>query len=193
MSPVAGTLSVAVLLLSPLAPAVAAENGMTPAGAETGTAGPQVAGEHAVAVPTAGGPVSGSVGPALPPRVRALLIQEMVAVLGASKAILEALVRGQDAVVAEQAQAIHDSFIMDREMSEADRHGLHEAVPAAFIERDRAFHALAAGLAAAARQGDQARQRGLFKDMLDACAGCHARFAADRFPDLRIEAGAEPR
>lgn len=122
------------------------------------------------------------VGPKLPPKVRGLLLQEMNAVLGATQDILDALVRGQDAVVAERAQAIHDSFILKQEMTAGDRQALQAAVPEAFIERDRAFHDLTGRLAEAARRGDAARQRALYADMVEACAACHARYATNRFP-----------
>lgn len=59
---------------------------------------------------------------------------------------MDGLVRGQDDVVARNAQGMHDSFIMAQEMSEADAHALHEALPPAFIERDEAFHELSAQL-----------------------------------------------
>ena len=122
------------------------------------------------------------VGPKLPPKVRGLLLQEMNAVLGATQEILDALVRGRDDVVAEKAQAIHDSFILKQEMTPADRQALKDAVPAAFVQRDRAFHELTGRLAEAARQGESDRQRALFSEMVEACAACHARYATNRFP-----------
>jgi len=125
-----------------------------------------------------------AVGSALPATLRALLVEEMLAVLGASQDILDALVRGQDGRVADNAQSIHDSFIMEQRMTEADREALEATLPAAFLERDRAFHELSAGLAEAARAGDAQRQRELFSDMLDACVDCHAAHATDRFPEL---------
>lgn len=127
-------------------------------------------------------PSASAVGASLPPEVRALLIQEMNAILAASQDILDALVRGEDALVAERAQAIHDRFIMHEQMTAADREALHHAVPDAFLERDRAFHALSAQLAEAARAGDEDRQRRLFSEMIEACTGCHSRYASDRFP-----------
>jgi len=123
-----------------------------------------------------------AVGPKLPQRVRGILLEEMAAVLGATQQILDALVRGEDATVAEQAQAIHDSFILEQEMTDADRQALLAAVPSAFVERDQAFHQLAADLAAAGRDGDDARQHELFQAMVEACAGCHARYATNLFP-----------
>jgi cytochrome c556 len=122
------------------------------------------------------------VGPKLPDRVRGLLVQEMNAIQGASEEILDALVRGRDEVVAEKAQAIHDSFILKQEMTESDREAPMEAVPKEFVERDRAFHELTGELAAAGREGDGARQRQLFGEMIEACTACHTRYAHDRFP-----------
>ena len=121
------------------------------------------------------------VGPKLPDRVRGLLVQEMNAILGASHEILDAIVRGRHERVAEKAQAIHDSFILEQEMTAADRRALKEAVPKAFVERDRAFHELTGELARAGRDRDGARERELFGRMIDACAACHARYAGDRF------------
>lgn len=126
-----------------------------------------------------------SVGSELPPEIRALLVEEMNAVLAATQRILDALVRGRDSVVAENAQAIHDSFILEQKMTAEDRRTLREALPEAFIERDQAFHEISSELAAAAREGETAEQLRLFDEMTDACVECHSRHATDRFPDLR--------
>lgn len=125
------------------------------------------------------------VGPKLPPKVRSLLIQEMNAILAASHDILDALVRGQDDIVAEKAKAIHDSFIMKQKMTDADRKALLEAVPKAFVERDRAFHELTGRLAKAGREGDTERQRRLFGRMVKQCVACHTRYASDRFQGMQ--------
>jgi hypothetical protein len=123
----------------------------------------------------------------LPPKLRGLLILEMNALLDASKTILDALVKGQHDVVAGQAQAIHDSFILKREMTAADREDLRNSVPDAFIQRDRDFHEISARLAGAARMRDQALQQKLFADMLAACAACHSQYAVDRFPGFNAD------
>lgn len=133
----------------------------------------------------AGGSSDSTVGSNLPPKVRGLLIQEMNAVLDASETILGALARGQDQVVAEKAQAIHDSFIMKQEMTDADKKALVNSVPATFLEKDKAFHELSARLAEAARKEDKARQRQLFAEMIDACTACHSEHARDRFPGFQ--------
>lgn len=125
------------------------------------------------------------VGPKLPPKVRGLLLQEMNAVSRATHEILDALIRGEDQVVAERAQAIHDSFILKQEMTAEDRSALIEAAPEDFVRRDRAFHQLTGNLAAAARKSDTPRQQALFSDMVEACRTCHARYATNRFPSFR--------
>ena len=124
------------------------------------------------------------VGPKLPPKVRDLLLQEMNAVSGATHEILDALIRGEGQIVAERAQAIHDSFILKQEMTEEDRRALVKAVPDDFVQRDRAFHQLAGDLAAAARKRDSQHQQALFADMVEACRTCHARYATNQFPSF---------
>ncbi|MFN2366964.1 MAG: cytochrome c [Desulfurivibrionaceae bacterium] len=127
---------------------------------------------------------SEAVGSALPPRVKSLLLREMNAILAASKTILEALVQGNDQTVAKEARAIHDSFIMKREMTPEDKKALRAAVPDNFLSRDQAFHELSARLADAAREGDRAGQEKLFNKLVTACTKCHAKHALDRFPGL---------
>ena len=56
------------------------------------------------------------VGPKLTPELRDLLRQEMASVLVASQDILGALVVGDHATVAEHAQQIHDSFILQQSL-----------------------------------------------------------------------------
>ncbi len=126
------------------------------------------------------------VGSQLPAEVRGLLIQEMLAITSASKDILEAMVRGEHATVADRAQAIHDSFIMNQQMTEENQAALHAAVPEAFLRRDSEFHELSAELAAAAREEDSAAQQQLFSRMQRACVDCHSNHARDRFPQLTV-------
>lgn len=132
-------------------------------------------------------PQTQPVGPKLTEKLRDMLRREMNAVLSAGLQIQDALVRGEDARVAELAQSIHDSFILAQEMTPEDRADLRAAVPAAFVERDQAFHELTGELAAAARESDGARQRQLFGEVVTACAACHERYATDRFPAFADE------
>jgi len=132
-------------------------------------------------------PPASAVGSNLPENVRELLKQEMNAILGASKQILEALIQGEDDVVAMKAKAIHDSFILKQAMTEADRQALMRVVSDAFVEKDRAFHAMAGELSQAAGEGRREQQLILFRQMTKACIECHAAHATDRFPQLQTK------
>ena len=125
------------------------------------------------------------VSPDLTPKLRELLRKEMLSVEKASHQILSALISGEDARVAELAQQIHDSFILQQSMTPKDRKDLMAAVPDDFVTRDRAFHELSATLAKAGRSGDRTRQHEEFGRMIDACTACHTLYATDRFPNLK--------
>jgi len=127
------------------------------------------------------------VGPKLTPKLLDLLRQEMAQVLAASQDILAAMVAGDHAAVAERAQQIHDSFILQQSLTEQDREDLMAAVPPEFVELDRAFHQMSGELAGAGRAEDAKREVATFNQMTDACVACHSRFAADRFPGLAQE------
>ena len=120
----------------------------------------------------------------LPPEVRALLIQEMQAILQSSQLVLDALVRGEHALNEQQAQLIHDSFILAQELTPAGHAALEAAAPPGFLALDQAFHELSARLADAARQRDSAAEQTIFAEMQQACIVCHAEHVADRFPGL---------
>ena len=124
------------------------------------------------------------VGPALTPKLLDALREEMRLVLGASQDILAALVAGDYATVAERAQKIDASFILEQALTEQDRKDLETAMPPAFLTLDAAFHATAAELAAAAGARDAEHAAALYGRMVEACVACHGRFAADRFPGL---------
>ena len=105
-------------------------------------------------------------------------------ILGASQEIQGAIVTGDHATVANRAQQILDSFILEQSLTEQDKKDLMAAVPPEFVELDGAFHETSAELAAAARARDVAQELSLFAQMNDSCVQCHARFASDRFPGL---------
>lgn len=123
--------------------------------------------------------------PELTPKLDRLLREEMQAIQEAMHAIHTGLVTGDHATVADQAQAIHDSFILKRELTDADRRDLKKAAPKRFLKLDRKFHTRAAELAEAAQSGSTERELELFQRMTRACVQCHTEFVSDRFPALR--------
>lgn len=122
------------------------------------------------------------VAPKLPPKLRQLLQQEMIAIRQASQDILDALVMGQEDIVAGRAQAIHDSFIMARSMNDEERQILRRTLPPEFVALDKSLHATAGALASAARISDRTAQLNQFAAMVNTCTACHRQFASDRFP-----------
>lgn len=122
--------------------------------------------------------------PNLTPKLDRLLREEMQAIQEAMHAVHTGLVTGDHATVAEKAQAIHDSFILKRELTDSDRRDLKKAVPKRFLKMDRQFHTSAGELAEAARAGSTQRELAIFQRMTRSCAKCHAEFVGDRFPDI---------
>ncbi len=122
------------------------------------------------------------VGPKLTPKLKKLLTEEMRAVNQASQRIVAALAAGDHAAVAKAAQQIHDSFILEKKLTDQDKHDLEAAVPPAFLELDGAFHLMAAKLAESAHHQDGDLETFYFGRMLEMCQTCHSRFASDRFP-----------
>lgn len=125
---------------------------------------------------------SKAVGSQLPDPIRSLLIEEMQAINASMAKILTGLVSAHHELVAEQAKAIHDSFIMAQKITKKQRQVLKSTLPPAFIEKDQAFHQLSARLAEAARAQDSEQQLSLFQSMQAACVACHQQHATDRFP-----------
>ncbi len=136
-----------------------------------------------LSVPAVPAAETGPVGPKLTPKLKRLLTEEMRAVNQASQQIVGALVAGDHAAVAKAAQQIHDSFILEKKLTDKDKRDLEAAVPPAFLALDGAFHQMAAKLAEAARhKEDVDLQTYYFGRMIEMCQTCHSRFASDRFP-----------
>lgn len=125
-----------------------------------------------------------NIGEQLPPKVRGLLIEEMLGILDASQKIQAAIVQGDHQTVAKQAQAIHDSFIMAQEMTEEDESALLAVVPEDFLVQDEALHKLSEELAEAARDKNTTLQLQQFNQMIEGCVRCHSDYASARFPGL---------
>jgi cytochrome c556 len=92
-------------------------------------------------------------------------------------------------LVATQAQQIHDSFILDRALTEQDKKDLMKAASPEFLTLDGAFHLTAQKLANAALQKDYELQRFYYSRLVDSCQTCHSQYATDKFPAF---SGAQP-
>lgn len=114
-----------------------------------------------------------------------LLREEKRSVQAAMTTIHSSIVMGQHESVAENAQQIHDSFILEQQLIEQDRKDLMSAAPSGFIELDKEFHRLAASLAEAGRNSDTNAQHRLFSEMNGNCLQCHSEYVYDRFPGVK--------
>lgn len=122
--------------------------------------------------------------PKLTDKLSQLLKQEMRSIQSAMASIHVSIVTGEHEQVATNAQQIHDSFIMKQALTEQDKKDLMSAVPTGFVELDKNFHRLAAGLAEAAQKKDTQKQYELYNEMTGSCIACHSQYVSDRFDGL---------
>ena len=127
------------------------------------------------------------VGPKMTPRLKELITEEMQLINGASAEVLQAIVAGDHATVAELGQKIHGSFIIKQALTDQDKADLKAAVPPEFIALDAEFHGAAAKLAEAADAQDVTQELALFAQMTETCVACHGTYSSDRFPALATE------
>ncbi len=125
------------------------------------------------------------VGPKLTPKLKDLLRQEMAQISGSMREIGTAIATGDHETVADHAARVAAGFILKRSLTAQDKKDLKSAVPPAFLQLDATFHKTAEKLIEAARNRDSAREGEHFSTMMENCVGCHATYAADKFPGLR--------
>ena len=114
--------------------------------------------------------------------LRQLLRLEMAAVQEGVQALIPAIAAGNWTLVAEIANKLHDSYIMQAKLSDQQRDELHESLPAAFQEMDHTFHHSAKLLAGAAEDGNAEVVTFYLQRLTESCVSCHSRFAVERFP-----------
>ncbi|KAA3655697.1 MAG: hypothetical protein DWQ10_17045 [Calditrichaeota bacterium] len=120
----------------------------------------------------------------LTPQFQDVLKKEMQEIQAAMQVILPLLTKGESEKTAKLADQIHSSFILRQTLSPEELKELVQLLPARFIKMDRAFHAEAAKLATAAREGDFKKSAEIYGVMVNACVSCHTQFAQEQFPDL---------
>lgn len=86
--------------------------------------------------------------------------------------------------MAEEARNIHDSFVLQQELFNAQRKELGTELSPDFIKADQAFHVLAERLAQAGEHGNPALERLWFQEMTRSCQACHTDYAGALFPGL---------
>lgn len=129
------------------------------------------------------------IGPKLTPRLAKMLSEEMLSIRQASKQIFDGLIFGDNALVATQAMQIHDSFILERSLTEQDKKDLMKAATPEFLKLDGNFHMTAKKLSEAAAHKDHELQAIYYSRLVETCQTCHSQFATDKFPAFT---GAQP-
>lgn len=129
------------------------------------------------------------ISPKLTPRLNQMLTEEMQSIKQSMKQILDGIIAGDHAMVATNAEQIHGSFILARQLTEKDKKDLMKAAPPEFLALDGQFHATAKKLGDAAEHKDYELQRFYYSKLVDSCQACHGQFVTDKFPQF---AGAAP-
>lgn len=144
------------------------------------SAGPEHGGHGADAAPAAGVE-------ALSAPLREALSQEMLALQSGMMTIIPAFAAGSWTEVAATARRMEQSYILKQALSAEQREELHRLLPAGFLELDAQFHYLAGMLEHAASNRKPELAAFYFSRMMEACATCHSRYAAGKFPALAAE------
>ena len=149
--------------------------------------------EHAVSAPPAA-PAVAPTGPIqqLSPELRGLFRDEMVALQGAMLELVPAIVSGDSEATARLAERMRAGYVLAQKLTDAQREELERLLPAAFLERDGEFHELAGRLAEAAREHQADLVPFYLYKLTESCVGCHARYAAHRFPGYAQPPEAKP-
>jgi hypothetical protein len=129
----------------------------------------------------AGKDVTPAGGLQLPDDIRMLLNQEMQAIRKGMESLVFDVASGNWKGVQQTGLNMKNSYIMAQRLSERQRHVLHEALPEGFRAIDRRFHHYAGMLSHVAAERDIELVHFYIYKMNEACASCHARYAAQRF------------
>ena len=118
----------------------------------------------------------------LSPEIRLLLNQEMIAIQKGMMAIVPAYASGNMEEVASIAKEIKNSYILAQNLTQEQRHELHNKLPTSFIQLDEKFHYYAGMLEHVAKNRKNELISFYFAKLSESCAGCHSLHAKHRFP-----------
>lgn len=121
----------------------------------------------------------------LSPRLRGVLVAEMVGLRTGVAELAMSLTAGEWEKAAAEARRIHDSYIMAQQLSPAEMEELHHALPEEFVVLDERLHRHAEALAHAAEAADAELALFYFGKITEGCVACHTRFATRVLPGFR--------
>ena len=114
--------------------------------------------------------------------VRSLLRAEMVEIAAAVQTVAVSLATGDWESIESISENIRASYVMEKNLSDSQRHELEDQLPDYFKRLDAEFHARAEKLGAAAATQDPETVAFQYYRLIESCTTCHATFARTRFP-----------
>lgn len=120
----------------------------------------------------------------LSPKLRLVLQQEMQAISADMVKLVPAIVSADWNGIKTIGNAIQDSYIMKKTLSEHELHELHQQLPKGFQKIDAEFHQMAGLLAHAAEKKNSTLTNFAFYKMVENCTQCHSTYALNRFPEF---------
>jgi hypothetical protein len=127
----------------------------------------------------------------LSPELRALLMQEMLALQEGMKNIVPAFASGDLEEVSDIAGKINRSFILKQKITDSQKHELHKKLSKGFILKDEQFHQYAGMLEHVSKERHIELVGFYYSKLLESCIGCHSEYASHRFPGLSNESANE--
>lgn len=118
----------------------------------------------------------------LSPELRLLLKQEMLAIQDGMKKIIPAFVSGDLEQVSDIAGRISKSYILKQEITDKQKHELHEKLSKDFLVKDQKFHNYAGMLEHVSKKGNTELVGFYYSKLMESCMGCHSEHAKHRFP-----------
>ena len=114
--------------------------------------------------------------------VRSMLQAEMREIAVAVQAVAVSLATGNWESIETISENIRASYVMEKNLTDSQRHELEDQLPDYFKRLDAEFHARAAKLGLAAAAHDAETVAFQYYRLVESCATCHATFATTRFP-----------
>lgn len=114
--------------------------------------------------------------------VQSLLQAEMREIAVAVQAVALSVATGNWESIKSISENIRTSYVMQKNLTDSQRHELEDQLPDYFKRLDAEFHARAEKLGLAAAANDPETVAFQYYRLIEACATCHATFAKTRFP-----------
>lgn len=118
----------------------------------------------------------------LSPDTLMLLQAEMRELAVASQAMVISYVSGDWKSIQRIGEQIRASYVIEQNLTDAQKQELADKLPERFKRLDADFHARAARLESAAANANAELVAFHYYRLLESCAACHSEYAASRFP-----------